>query len=101
MSENNRVFDLLRGFRAAAYRLQLWLAGLGAALLAGAAAGAALGKLPAWTLVFGLGLLVASALWALVWRRRAERAFWRGTRLPRRGEPVRLPLAADEEPERP
>jgi uncharacterized membrane protein len=92
VSESNRVFDLLRGFRAAAYRLQLWLALLGMLALAAAAVGFALGATGAWALVVGAGLLVASVLWALVWRRRAERAFWQGARLPRRGAPVGLPL---------
>ncbi len=91
MSEPNEVFDTLRGFRAAAYRLQLWLALLGLLGLAAAALGLALGKAGAWTLSIGGGLLAASVAWALLWRWRTERAFWRGARVPRRGEPVRLP----------
>jgi hypothetical protein len=93
MSEANSVFDILRGFRAAAYRLQLLLAGLGLMALVVAIAAILVGAAEDWTPAVGGGLLAASALWALAWRRHAERAFWRGVRVPRRGAAVRLPFA--------
>jgi hypothetical protein len=92
MGEANAVFDVLRSFRALAYRLQLWLTLLGFLALAAAVVGLAAGAIGAWSLAVGGGLLAASVLWALLWRWRTERAFWRGSRLPRRGAPARLPL---------
>ncbi|HOX07766.1 MAG TPA: hypothetical protein PK280_15305 [Planctomycetota bacterium] len=101
MSQGNRVFDVMRGFRAGAYGLQLWLGGLGLLLTAAAATAAVLGGLPVHFAAGALLMALVSIPWALVWRRRVERAFWQDARVPRRGRPVRLPLAADEEPERP
>jgi hypothetical protein len=91
VSEANAVFEILRGFRAAAYQLQLWLAGLGLVGLAAAAALLACGRGRWWIFAIGAALLATSAVWALIWRRRIERAFWRGARVPARAEPVRLP----------
>jgi len=93
VSEPNAVFDLLGGFRAAAYRLQLWLAALGLAALAAAAALLWVRLAGAWTLAVGGALLALSVLWARLWRRRVERRFWLRARRPARGSPVRLPLS--------
>lgn len=94
MAEGNRVFDLLASWRAAAYRAQKWLAAIGALSLAAALALLVAGRRPAagLALAAGLLLLLLSVVWGLAWRRRLERAFWRSARVPRRGEPLRLPL---------
>lgn len=94
MSDSNRVFETLAGFRAAAHRLQRWLVVLGLLGAVGCAAGAAWGPLPAWTVAAAAGLVPLGALWGVIWRRRVERAFWRGARVPERGKTVRLPLEA-------
>ncbi len=94
MSDSDRVFGTLAGFRAAAHRLQRWLIILGLLLAVGCAIAAAWGPLPAWTVAAAAGLVPVGALWGVLWRRRVERAFWRGARVPERGKTVRLPLEA-------
>lgn len=96
--DDNQVFGLLAGFRAAALRGQQ--AGfLAFALAAPACAGLALcGEIPVWAALSAPAALLAAAVaHALTWRRVVERRFWRGARRLRPGEPVRLPL----EPEAP
>jgi len=92
LSDSNRAFETLAGFRSAAHRLQRWLVGLGLLGSIGCALAAARGLLPAWTIPAAAGMVPLGALWGLLWRRRAERAFWRGARVPERGRKVRLPL---------
>src|SRR5512135_3804626 len=94
MSEPNAVFELLRPWRAAAYRAQKWLLLAGALWLAAAAAACALGRLSAWTLAGTPALWLAGAAWGVIWRRTVERRFWAGARIPRRGRPSQLPRDA-------
>jgi biopolymer transport protein ExbB len=92
LSQGNRVFETLSGFRAAARRVQSWLVRLGLLGAALAALGALQGLVPAWTIPAAVSLVPLSWAWGLLWRRRVERAFWEDARVPRRGQRVRLPL---------
>ena len=94
MTEANRVFDTLPRFRRAAYFTQRCLIILGLLLTAGASVLALLDRIPAWTVAAAAGVLLAGLVWALAWRRILESAFWQGSRKPRRGSSIRLPLEA-------
>jgi biopolymer transport protein ExbB len=92
LSDGNRAFDTMAGFRRAAHGIQRWAAWLGLLGVPGCLLASIWTPLPAWSAAAAGGLVVLSLLWAMAWRRLLERAFWRGARLPRRGRPVRLPL---------
>jgi biopolymer transport protein ExbB/TolQ len=94
LSDENRVFATLAGFRAAAYGAQRLLGWLGLAILIGCAIAAGFGLLPAWSIAVAASPLGLSLLWGMLWRKRVEAAFWQSARVPRRGSAVRLPLEA-------
>ena len=92
MSEVNQVFETLAGFRAAAGHVQKWLTLVGVFGSLACVVAAACDLVPAWTIPAAAGLVLAGVIWGFAWRRRVERAVWRGARVPVRGEAVRLPL---------
>ncbi len=94
MSDENRVFGTLAGFRVAAYAAQRMLGWLGFAAAVVCALLAALGFAPGWSIAVAAAPLALSIIWGLLWRKRLERAFWQDARLLLRGKPVRLPLEA-------
>jgi len=94
LSDENRVFGTLAGFRAAAYAVQRTLGWLGLAATVTCVLLAALGLAPGWPIAVAAVPMATSVLWGLLWRKRLERAFWQDARQLRRGKPVRLPLEA-------
>jgi biopolymer transport protein ExbB len=92
LAQENRVFETLASFRAAAWTAQRLLAWTGLAAPVGCALAAVWGLVPAWAIAVATAPLGLSIAWGIIWRRRLQEAFWQGARLLRRGRPVRLPL---------